>query len=108
MTMPEPKLEFDAAGRVAGDFAAHDVSHRIIEEFMLSANEAVARHLDSLDVPFLRRVHPAPDDGKLQQFAEFARHVGYPLEDATDRFELQRVLNESAECRSGRPSTSPC
>src|SRR5262249_31935027 len=67
-----------------------------IEEFMLAANEAVAGHLASLDVPFLRRVHPAPEPSKLKAFAEFARSLGYTIERETDRFALQRVLEKSA------------
>src|SRR5207247_2637817 len=87
LNMPEAELEFDDKGRVSGaHFATHDVSHQIIEEFMLSANEAVAEHLARLGVPFLRRVHPAPDPAKLKAFAEFARILGYKIERDTDRF----------------------
>src|SRR5262245_3310275 len=81
LNMPEVELEFDDQGRVKGaHFASHDVSHQIIEEFMLAANEAVAEHLDSLGVPFLRRVHPPPDSEKLRAFAEFARILGYKVD----------------------------
>src|SRR5262249_23011217 len=68
---------------------------QIIEEFMLAANEAVAGHLTELDVPFLRRVHPAPEPNKLKEFADFARSLGYKVERETDRFTLQRVLELS-------------
>jgi ribonuclease R len=97
MTMPQTELDFDANGQVNGaHLASHDISHQIIEEFMLAANEAVATKLDDLDVPFLRRVHPAPDPKKLDAFATFAAHVGYPLKRGTDRFSLQKVLSASA------------
>ena len=78
-------------------FLKYDVSHQIIEEFMLAANEAVAEHLASIDVPFLRRVHPAPEPSKLKAFAYFARSLGYTIERDTDRFALQRVLDQSAK-----------
>jgi ribonuclease R len=78
-------------------FVEHDVSHQIIEEFMLAANEAVAENLDERGVPFLRRVHPPPEPLKLKAFAEFARILGYDLKKETDRFSLQRVLEKSAE-----------
>src|SRR5205814_5607577 len=66
LTMPEAVLEYDEHGRLSGaHFATHDLSHQIIEEFMLAANEAVAEHLTRQDVPFLRRVHPAPNEEKL-------------------------------------------
>ena len=97
LDMPEAELEFDDDGRVIGaHFASHDISHQIIEEFMLAANEAVAEHLGQLDLAFLRRVHPAPDPTKLQRFAEFARLLGYRIDLDRDRFALQRVLEESA------------
>ena len=97
LNMPETELEFDDQGRVTGGhFAKHDVSHQIIEEFMLAANEAVAEHLAGLGIPFLRRVHPSPDPVKLKAFANFARILGYKIERDTDRFALQRMLEKSA------------
>jgi ribonuclease R len=68
----------------------------MIEEFMLAANEAVAEHFDHYEVPFLRRVHPAPNEEKLEAFAQFAELLGHPIKRAQDRFELQRVLQETA------------
>jgi ribonuclease R len=97
LNMPEVELEYDDQGRVSGaHLRRHDVSHQIIEEFMLLANEAVATQLDSLGVPFLRRVHPAPEPNKLRAFAEFARILGYKIQRETDRFALQRILEQSA------------
>jgi ribonuclease R len=98
LVMPEAVLEFDAHGRVTGaHFAEDSLSHQIIEEFMLAANEAVAEHLTRLDVPFLRRVHPAPNEEKLEAFAQFADLLGHPVRRPQDRFELQRVLAETAD-----------
>jgi ribonuclease R len=97
LNMPEPELEYDEQGRVVGaHFRKHDLSHQIIEEFMLAANEAVAERLADLRIPFLRRVHPAPEPTKLKAFADFARILGYKVQRETDRFGLQRVLEESA------------
>src|SRR5439155_15300506 len=76
LNMPEVELEYDEQGRVTGaHFLKHDVSHQIIEEFMLAANETVAEKLADLGVPFLRRVHPAPEPKKLEAFAGFARSL---------------------------------
>jgi ribonuclease R len=98
LNMPEIELEYDEQGRVSGGhFAKQDVSHQIIEEFMLAANEAVAERLADIGVPFLRRVHPAPEPEKLEAFARFAGMLGYPVERHTDRFALQRVLAQSAD-----------
>src|SRR5262245_27768234 len=97
LSMPEAELEYDEQGRVSGaHFAKHDVSHQVIEEFMLAANEAVAEQLTSLGVSFLRRVHPAPEPNKLRDFADFARSLGYKMASHTDRFALQKVLQASA------------
>ncbi len=98
LDMPEVQLEYDEQGRVTGGhFQVHDVSHQIIEEFMLAANEAVAEHLDRLGVAFLRRVHPAPDPFRLSAFADFARSLGYKMPTDFDRFALQRILEQSAD-----------
>jgi ribonuclease R len=97
LMMPEPELEYDGQGRVSGaHFRKHDISHQIVEEFMLAANEAVAEALDDRGVAFLRRVHPAPEETKLEAFAEFAHILGYKIKHATDRFALQRILQQSA------------
>jgi ribonuclease R len=80
-------------------FVKHDVSHQIIEEFMLAANETVAEHLAQQRAAFLRRAHASPDPNKLKSFAEFARSLGYKVAHETDRFTLQRILERSA----GRP-----
>jgi ribonuclease R len=98
LTMPEPVLEYDTHGQVVGaHFAPHDLSHQIIEEFMLAANVAVAEHLSRLGVPFLRRVHPAPNEDKLYEFSQFSALLGYPIKRYLDRFELQRLLHETAD-----------
>ena len=98
LEMPEAVLEYDADGRVCGaHFADNGLSHQIVEEFMLAANEAVAEHFTRYEVPFLRRVHPAPNEEKLEAFAQFADLLGYPVKRAQDRFELQRVLTATAD-----------
>ena len=94
--MPEVEVDLDDEGRVVGaHLAPDDESHEVIEEFMLAANEAVAEHLSARHVGFLRRVHADPEDTKLVKFAEFARSLGFEIEDPLSRFELQRVLKES-------------
>jgi ribonuclease R len=98
LNMPEAELEYDDRGRVAGaHFRKHELSHQIIEEFMLAANEAVAEHLDRQRVPFLRRVHPSPDVHRLSAFSRFVRSLGYKMSTDMDRFALQRILERSAD-----------
>jgi len=93
LDLPEVDLEFNDDGRVV---AAHpedtSFSHRIIEMFMIEANEAVARELDRAHLPCMRRVHPEPDDEASEELQHFATSVGHRLGDPTDRRELQRLL----------------
>ena len=98
LNMPEVEIDLGDQGEVVGaHLASHDVSHQIIEEFMLAANEAVASHLTDAKVGFLRRAHPDPEPRKLKDFAEFARSLGVEIENPESRFELQRILSETAE-----------
>jgi ribonuclease R len=100
LEMPEVELDYDSDGRVKGAHFHHrDFSHRIVEEFMLAANEAVATHLDKLGIAFLRRNHAAPDPVKLQAFLEFAKLLEYEadVKRPTDRYQLQRILAESVD-----------
>jgi ribonuclease R len=67
-------------------------SHQVIEEFMLSANEAVAERLSAAGAGFLRRIHAAPDPRKLRQLTEFVSELGFEVDTLESRFELQRLL----------------
>jgi ribonuclease R len=93
LTMPEVKIDLDKEGRVAG---AHVVpyteSHQMIEEFMLSANEAVAERLADRKLHFLRRIHQAPKLEKLELLGDFVAELGLPHDDLVSRFGLQRLL----------------
>src|SRR5690625_6809380 len=53
------------------------VGERLIEEFMLAANETIAEHFYWLDVPFVHRIHENPDEEKLEHFFEFLAGIGY-------------------------------
>jgi ribonuclease R len=95
LSMPEARVDVGPDGHVTGaTYSKHDESHQLIEEFMLTANEAVAQELKDRDLAFLRRVHENPDPIKLHAFAEFVRSLGLQVEDETSRFELQRIVRE--------------
>ncbi|WP_396654038.1 ribonuclease R [Mechercharimyces sp. CAU 1602] len=75
------------------------VAERMIEEFMLIANETVAEHFFRQETPFVYRIHEKPNSEKLQSFAEFITHFGYQLRGQTDDIKpraLQDVLEEIA------------
>jgi ribonuclease R len=76
--LPEAELMFDDEGQICGIARSErNIAHRLIEEFMLMANETVARHLERLGVPSLYRVHEEPDPSRVEEFAEIARSFGH-------------------------------
>jgi ribonuclease R len=78
--LPEPLLEFDEFGEMTGvTRAPRNIAHRIIEEFMLAANEAVASHLEAAGAPTLFRIHERPDPKRVLEFEDVAAHFGYSL-----------------------------
>jgi ribonuclease R len=78
--LPEPVIEFDELGRmVTIARSERNIAHRIIEEFMLAANEAVARSTEQRGLGSLYRVHETPDARKVVEFEELARSFGYSL-----------------------------
>lgn len=104
LELPEIKLDLDSEGRLLhARVLTQDESHQCIEEFMLSANEAVARYLDDRGVVFLRRIHPSPDEYKLEQFAAFVRALGFKVRNPQDRYELQRLLDRTRGTPLQRP-----
>ena len=75
--LPEPVLTYDDEGDVTGiTKAVRHFSHRIVEEFMVLANEVVAQHLENLDIPSIYRVHEEPDPVKVRDFAEIVAGFG--------------------------------
>ncbi len=70
----------------------YDESHQLIEEFMLSANEAVAKEIRDAGKSSVYRIHEDPDMEKLQEFAELARSFGHQVGDVSHRPELQKLL----------------
>jgi ribonuclease R len=79
--LPEPDIQFDRTGKVISILPAErNIAHRIIEEFMLQANECVAGWLSGSGGPALYRIHEQPDPVKVDEFAEFASALGYKLE----------------------------
>ena len=89
--LPEPVIEFDQDGRMLSiGRSVRNIAHRIIEEFMLAANEAVAHYLEKRGVASLHRVHEKPDPKKVLEFEELAQAFGYSL-------------GRGRSCRASRP-----
>jgi ribonuclease R len=78
--LPEPVIEFDEQGQMRGVTRAERTwANRLIEEFMLAANECVATWLEDLGVPSLYRIHEKPEARRVMQFEELAASFGYSL-----------------------------
>ncbi|HKZ17141.1 MAG TPA: ribonuclease R [Geobacteraceae bacterium] len=98
--LPEPQIVLDIQGQTEAILKAErNIAHRIIEEFMLAANEAVASYLQEQNVPSLHRIHESPDPAKLRDFMEFIYNFGYEFKMTGDRVEpaeLQGLLEKAA------------
>jgi len=101
--LPEAEIILDLQGLPENIVRAErNIAHRMIEEFMIAANEAVARHLTEKDFPTLYRVHEGPDQDALETLAPFLLSLGYRLPEKKETIaplEIQRLL-ESAR---GKP-----
>ncbi|MBT5366159.1 MAG: VacB/RNase II family 3'-5' exoribonuclease [Phycisphaerae bacterium] len=103
LQLPEVVLEFDEDGHVIDAHPEDDAfTHRIIEMFMVEANEAVARTFAGMDIPILRRVHPEPKFGDMIELRLFARSVGVGISDEPTRHDLQRLLQATKDSDSSR------
>jgi len=101
--LPEAEIVLDLQGMPENIVRAErNIAHRIIEEFMIAANEAVAHRLKELDLPFLYRVHEGPDREALEALAPFLLSLGYRLplkKEKVEPLEIQRLL----EAARGKP-----
>ena len=78
--LPEPVIEFDEFGLMKSIARSErNVAHRLIEEFMLAANECVAQHLESNGIASLYRIHEKPDAKRVYEFEVIAATFGYSL-----------------------------
>jgi ribonuclease R len=100
LDFPEVRVRVDPNGRAIGLIKEeNDISHQLIEEFMILANEIVGRATKERMLPSVYRVHEDPDREKLAEFSELARSNGLTPGDLTQRRVLQRFLKSVA----GRP-----
>ena len=93
LEMPEVKVWLDEKGHPTKlERIENDISHQLIEELMLLANELVARHLTLTQQATLYRVHEKPDAEKLQEYRELVASYGVKVGDLSHRNELQKFL----------------
>lgn len=95
---PETKMVLDASGKPL-EIKPYDrnVATRIIEDFMLIANETVAQHFYWLEIPFVYRTHDFPDPEKIQKLASFIYNFGYHIKVSKEEVhpkEIQKLLGK--------------
>jgi ribonuclease R len=94
LELPEVVLIYDEDGRVVDAEREDDAfTHTLIEMFMVEANEVLARLFEKVNVPLLRRVHPEPTPGDVDELRKAARVAGYMIPANPDREQLQALLN---------------
>ena len=104
LDMPEVKIFVDPKGAAERiEKVEYDESHQLIEEFMLQANEVVARHLAKASVPCLYRVHDKPDGDKLEELSESLKTAGIQTGDLTSKKEMIALLLQLKEHPQGYP-----
>ena len=103
LDLPEVDLVFDDAGHVVDAIKEDDsFTHTLIEMFMVEANEAVARTFAGLDTPLLRRIHPDPTFGDIEEVRQFARLAKWRLPDEPTRKDLQALLEATRHSPAAR------
>jgi ribonuclease R len=103
LDFPETKIRLDERGRVLRmEKVENDVSHQLIEECMLLANEAVAGRLRALGQPALYRIHESPDEKRLREYREevLSHHVA--CGNLANRLEVQKLLERLNELAIGQ------
>ena len=100
LDLPEVELIFNDEGRVVDAQPEDDAwTHRLIEMFMVEANETAATLFERLGVPLLRRVHPEPESTSFESLRKYLKAVGFSLPKEPDRFDLQKLLDAT----TGKP-----
>jgi len=101
LDIPRPHVYVNKAGLAYKiEPESHDIAHNLIEEFMLIANETVARFQLERGLPYIGRIHPAPSEDSVDDFAEFCDELKIPAPDFDKPGEVQRFL-EMVKKRKG-------
>ena len=93
-SLPELVVLVDEKGEPTGtDYVEYDITHQLVEEFMLKANEVIAQHLSSKGKNFTYRIHDEPAEENIRDFALLARAFGYDLPEQPTLQQLQKLFD---------------
>ncbi|MEI8216869.1 MAG: ribonuclease R [Eubacteriales bacterium] len=99
----EAVITLDETGNpISVELAERRIANRLIEEFMLAANETIAEHIFWMDLPFVYRVHESPSMERIEEFKNFIQSLGYSFKGSTENVH-PKVLNDILEKIKGRP-----
>ncbi len=94
LALPELRLNIDEDGNPTGfSIEEYDITHQLVEEFMLKANETVATHLANQGKEAIFRVHSSPSEEDIQDFFSLARVLGFQLSQNPPPEEIQQLFN---------------
>ncbi|HSX04096.1 MAG TPA: VacB/RNase II family 3'-5' exoribonuclease [Rhabdochlamydiaceae bacterium] len=101
--LPEMVIEVDAKGMPTGTRKVeYDITHQLVEEFMLKANELVAKNLTDRGKPVLYRIHEAPSPENIEEFLNLARSLGFQLPKNPDQKAIQKLFYKAKKTAFGQ------
>ncbi len=101
--LPDTAMQVDKQGApIKVEIVEYDITHQLVEEFMLKANEVVATHLSKEGKPLAYRIHEEPNPENIKEFAAVATALGFPLSDQPDAEELQNLFDHARESPFGQ------
>ena len=97
LALPDSAIMVDDNGAPQGiDWIEYDITHQLVEEFMLKANELIARHLDEKGQHLMFRVHDEPAEDNMRDFANTALTFGHKLPDEPNGEDIQKLFDKIA------------
>ena len=84
------------------DYVEYDITHQLVEEYMLKANELVATHITNQGKLVAYRIHDEPSEENMKEFATLARAFGYELPDRPTQAQLQKMFDEALQTPQGQ------
>lgn len=95
-SLPELVLQIDEQGNPTGTkIVQYDITHQLVEEYMLKANEIVAKTLEDRKKPVVFRIHEHPDKDNMEDFYTLARTFGFSLGKAPSQKEIQQLFEKA-------------
>lgn len=93
LALPEIVIQVDPKGRPLGyEVVEYDITHQLVEEFMLKANEIVAEYFVKRNLSSVFRIHETPSSENLEDFYSLARSLGFPLPDRPTQDDVQKLF----------------